>query len=46
MNMSEIMSTSSSAWAIFISEDILGWPPKRNDIVKDVWIKKMELNLR
>ncbi|KAJ5157075.1 Lysine--tRNA ligase [Penicillium canariense] len=31
--MSEIISTSVSAAAIFCSEDILGWPPKRNDMV-------------
>jgi hypothetical protein len=31
--MSEIISTSVSAAAIFCSEDILGWPPKRKDIV-------------
>lgn len=33
VNMSEIISTSVSAAAIFCSELILGWPPKRNDIV-------------
>jgi hypothetical protein len=33
VNMSEIISTSVSAAAIFCSEDILGWPPKRKDIV-------------
>jgi hypothetical protein len=34
--MSEIISTSVSAAAIFCSEDILGWPPKRNDIM-NMW---------
>lgn len=34
VNMSEIISTSVSAAASFCSEDILGWPPKRKDIVK------------
>jgi hypothetical protein len=40
VNMSEIISTSVSAAAIFCSEDILGWPPKRKDIVmviRGVW---------
>lgn len=33
--MSEIISTSVSAAAIFSAEDILGGPPKRKDIVID-----------
>lgn len=31
--MSEIISTSVSAAAIFSAEDILGGPPKRKDMV-------------
>lgn len=33
LNMSEIISTSVSAAAIFCSELILGGPPKRKDIL-------------
>ena len=31
--MSETMSISASAWAIFCSEEICGWRPKRNDMM-------------
>ena len=33
LNMSEIISTSVSAAAIFSAEDILGAPPKRKDMM-------------
>lgn len=31
--ISETMSISASAWAIFCSDDSCGWRPKRNDIL-------------
>ena len=31
--MSETMSISASAWAIFCSEESCGWRPKRNDML-------------
>lgn len=31
--MSDTISISASAWAIFCSEESLGWPPKRKDIL-------------
>lgn len=33
LNMSEIISTSVSAALSFCSEDILGWPPNRKDMM-------------
>lgn len=38
--MSETMSISASAWAIFCSEESWGWRPKRKDIVGFVGVLK------
>ena len=44
LNMSETISTSVSAAAIFSAEDILGGPPKRKDMMTMGWgVKLVEL---
>lgn len=35
--MSDTMSISASAWAIFCSEEIWGWRLKRKDMLVVVW---------